>query len=130
MKKLTLPRVARLKSQKAIDRLFMQGRARKENPGVFHALSYPLRVCSVGSEKRDDGYEGVRIMISVPKKKVRHAVDRVKVRRRVREAWRLSGQRENLGRKDVALIYVADKVESYWRINDAIKKIITKLQAE
>lgn len=70
-------------------------------------------------------------MISVPKKRLRHAVDRVAVRRRIREAYRLN--RSLLGDVaempvDIAFIYLSDKVLPSAQIHAAMCKALGKVR--
>lgn len=75
------------------------------------------------------GGDNIQFLISVPKKRIRHAVDRVMLRRRIREAYRLN--RDNTPRPavntDIAFIYVADKPEGYARINRAMQRLLALL---
>ena len=84
------------------------------------------------------GIAPLQVMITIPKRKIRHAVDRVLLRRRVREAWRLHrgalrSAIEQTGRyrlMGVGIIYMADEVLPMSRIEPKIKKIINRLIAE
>ena len=49
---------------------------------------YPLRVVWRTTE-RAEGDHPVKLLISVPKKRLHHAVDRNRTKRQIREAWRL-----------------------------------------
>ncbi|QCD41620.1 hypothetical protein E7747_04565 [Duncaniella dubosii] len=63
-----------------------------------------------------------------PKKKLRHAVDRVQMRRRVREAYRLN---RHLIPKDIpldiAFIYVATEVLPYAEVLKGVTRILTRI---
>ena len=74
---LRLRKFERLCSRTAVDRLFAEGHS---------IIAYPLRAVWLG---RKAGDQPVRMLVNVPKKKHRHAVDRVLLRRRIREAYRL-----------------------------------------
>lgn len=72
----------------------------------------------------------VQFLVSVPKKRLRHAVDRVLMRRRIREAYRL--QRQNLPvpdglMVDVAFMYVGKGLEPYALVERAMKKLLGRL---
>lgn len=112
---------------KTIDSLFKPGVC----PGLNHytGMAYPWRAVWTFSQDRTD--KCTRFLISVPKKRLRHAVDRVLMRRRCREAYRLSRLNiigENMG-ADIAFIYVADKTTSYRRTFESMKKLLSKINA-
>lgn len=72
----------------------------------------------------------VAFLISVPKKRLRHAVDRVLMRRRIREAYRLGHQQYTLPeglRVDLAFVYVADRVKSYRSVEKAVHRILSAM---
>lgn len=94
-------------------------------------MAYPLRaVWNVGAPRNDE-YHGSRLLISIPKKKLRHAVDRVTMRRRIREAWRLSKPDDSLGADmDIALVYIATEKADFSKISASITKILSKLSPE
>ena len=122
----TLKKSEKLCSQTAIDALFSPATAAKG------ALAYPLRMVSAPrSGVRRPGAAPVQFLISIPKKRLRKAVDRVKMRRRVREAYRLNRERirrlnpeENL---DVAFVYIANTLTPYDRVERAMKKLLSTL---
>lgn len=54
-------------------------------------IAYPLRAVYLAVSAGNDGHPvAARFLISIPKKRIRHAVGRVLLRRRTREAYRLS----------------------------------------
>ena len=71
----------KLCSRTAIERLFASGES---------SVAYPLRMVT-GESSRQAGAPA-QFMITVPKKKIRKAVGRVLMRRRIREAYRLNRQ--------------------------------------
>ena len=76
----TLRKKERMVSRKLIDTLF-------DGNGQSMA-AFPLRV--VYMKKKRTAYDApIQILISVPKKRFKHAVDRNHVKRQVREAYRL-----------------------------------------
>ena len=121
MKGLRLYKIEKLCSETAISRLF----ARSDRE-VRTALVYPLRLAW-----RIDGVREVKVprfLVTVPKKRIRHAVDRVTMRRRIREAYRLN--RDIVPRDlpaDIAFIYVADKLLPYSRIETAMRRLLASL---
>ncbi len=101
---------------------------------IRSALAYPLR--AVWRERPDDtgrnpGAAPVQFLISIPKRRLKHAVDRVTMRRRVREAYRLArpGMEAAIGerRYDLSFIYVADKLLPYKRIERAVGRLLDTL---
>ena len=75
--------------------------------------------------------ERVQFLISVPKKRLRHAVDRVAMRRRIRESYRLNrhiADTDNSEKPiDIAFIYIADTLEPYARIEKSMQRILRRI---
>ena len=125
MKTHSLPKPTKLCSTSAIDRLF----SRRRGEEINSALAYPLRVVWAPAALRHDGQRGIKFVISVPKKRLRHAVDRVTMRRRIRESYRL-GRRDHLEGcpdVDVIFVYVADRLTDSKRIKGAMERLLTKI---
>lgn len=120
---LRLPKPTKLCSQTAIDRLFAQ----RDTQG---ALAYPLRALWGENARRMRG-DAVQFVISVPKKRLRQAIDRVAMRRRIREAYRLSRQRfipsETETKTDILFIYVGNGPEPYSKVEAAMCKLLRKI---
>ncbi|MDE6549328.1 MAG: ribonuclease P protein component [Muribaculaceae bacterium] len=88
--RFTLRKSAKLRHRTLVQELFQKGKSVYSGPlrVTFRAISQEdleasFRVCI------PDLMGPVQFMITVPKKKRRHAVDRVLMRRRIREAFRL-----------------------------------------
>lgn len=114
-----LPKSEKLHSFGAIRRLFTEGRS---------GFVYPFRyvVYTEEAEKRS-----AEILFSTPKKFLKRANKRNKVRRRMREAYRLNkelllGSSESR-HLQVALIYSSKEVLDYKTIENATRKILEKL---
>lgn len=134
-KGLRLYKREKLCSHTAIERLFSSHPRKNslvtDRAGVVGVeLSYPLRM--VYGENKKRGGAPVQFLISVPKKRLRHAVDRVTMRRRVREAYRIV--RGDVDRVvpgdtcyDVAFIYVADSRVDFDRVLKAMRKLMETL---
>lgn len=81
---LRLYKSEKLCSKIEIEKLYARGTS---------IIAYPLRAvwlavpCDGGGNNRP---VAARFLISIPKKRIRHAVDRVLLRRRTREAYRLN----------------------------------------
>jgi len=119
-KRLSLKKHERLKSRKAIERVFREGEK------VFE---YPILI----RWKKDaliSGYPA-QVLVSVSKKNFRKASDRVRIKRLMREAYRknklpLYGQLEkNQEQLLIAIVFIGKKMPSY---KDIEEKIIILLQ--
>lgn len=126
---LRLYKKEKLCSTVAIEQLFSRSGA------VRSALAFPVRAVWRQNAKRHSDAP-VAFVISVPKKRLRHAVDRVAMRRRIREQYRLlrpeffpdalpEGQRP----LHVAFIYVASNLEPSLRIRQAMQRLLPRLLA-
>lgn len=117
----------KLCSKQAIDNLF----ARDRNvAGLRSLLAFPFRVVWRIVPEGEQAAPVPQFLVSVPKKRLRHAVDRVRMRRLVREAWRLHRDRLPAeGRVQIAMIYVGDKLLPYARVERAVLKIMDAVTA-
>lgn len=115
----------KLCSLTAIDRLFGPRSVPDDSP-VASVMAYPWRAVWIPATDRTSV---ARFLISVPKKRLRHAVDRVKMRRRCREAYRLG--RPLLPAPspavDIAFIYVANTVLPYGKTERAMAKMLSAI---
>lgn len=118
----TLKKDERLHSKKLIDRLFNKKDQLKDK-------SYPLMLVSK-QVTLDTFTPNVQVLIVVPKKKIKKAVDRNIVRRRLKEAYRQNKHKLNnalaLNKKKltIAFIYLENKPLDYQTLE---KKIIVLL---
>ncbi len=125
MKKFGLYKKEKLCSSRAVEILFSPGGAE------FSRLCYPLRAVARRNALRKSDAP-VAFLITVPKKRLRHAVDRVQMRRRIRESYRLNHHDYPVAdseRIDLGLVYVADKLMPYSAVEKAMKKILSELSA-
>lgn len=112
----------KLCSRTAIERLFASGES---------SVAYPLRMVT-GESSRQAGAPA-QFMITVPKKKIRKAIGRVLMRRRIREAYRLNRQLfvpqlEKSGKKiDIAFIYIASDFADYRVIERKMQHLLESL---
>ena len=131
MSDYTLPRSERIRSLKAIRRLFSEGRGGFVYPIRYMALSSD----SARSEESKSEERGVEVLFSVPKKFHKRANKRNLLKRRMREAYRLNRQLlvEKLGTQakelDLALIYSAKELHSYKTIENVIRKVLEQVSA-
>lgn len=111
----------RLCSPTAIEALFAPSQG-----GMGSALCYPLRaVWRENPGRRSDA--PIAFVIMVPKRRLRHAVDRVLMRRRIREAFRLHHHECVLPkgiRIDVAFVYVGNSPQDYSRVRHAMLRLL------
>ena len=125
----TLQRAERLRSLKAIRRLFADGRG-----GFVYPFRYMVFVEAADAEA-GDAKGGIEVMFSVPKKFHKRANKRNLLKRRTREAFRQSPVRDELRVKvtgghstlDLALIYSTKEVHSYKTINNAVQRILGQI---
>lgn len=123
VKSLRLYKKERLCSEIALGQLFARG------AGSRGAVAYPLRAVWRDNARRGSDAP-VAFVISIPKKRLRHAVDRVLMRRRVREAYRLCRPDFPVaeGRRiDVAFVYVADELKPYADVDRAVRRLMSKI---
>ena len=118
----TFKKPERISIQREIDCLFKQGDA---------FVSYPLRVIYL-KQKPLSGAT-VAVLIGVPKKKVKHAVKRNRMKRLIRETYRLNktsliqhSQKKNSGLL-IAFLYIGNEVRLWEEMEIAMKKAIDEL---
>ena len=128
MKQFTLPKSERLYLREAIGQLFAKGKG---------FMVFPYRIVYRLLPEEDPQEARVSIMTVAPKKKFKHAVDRNRVKRLTREAYRINKieLHEFLASKNlklqVAFIYADNHFltfdETQRRLQQAIKTITTKV---
>jgi ribonuclease P protein component len=110
----------RLCSKKQIDVLFEKGQT---------LSAYPIKIIFL--ERKNEAASAVMAMFVVPKKKFKHANDRNKLKRRMRESYRLQKNEfyNSVGgaKLDLALLYYGNKTEEYDTIFKAISKLLNNL---
>ena len=124
---MTFRKQERIVSHQLIETLFEKGDSQS-------LAAYPLRVIYTQTERRPDCAE-TQILISVPKKRFKHAVDRNKVKRQVREAYRknkhlLSGYVSEGKQLLIAFVWLSDKhctsAEVEKRVVSLLQKMISR----
>jgi len=111
----------RLKSRKTISRLF-----NKEGNSF---AKYPLRLVFMEIEESE---VPIQFTVSVSKKKFKRAVDRNRVKRQIREAYRLNKaplfeKLEQSGKKYAwMVIFTGSELPEYQRVEKAMRKLISK----
>lgn len=118
----TFSKKERVVSKKLIESLFEKGDS--------HSLAaFPLRVVYLQRE-RPQGEMPVQILISVPKKRFKHAIDRNRVKRQVRESYRYNKQAVwDIIPEDkqllIAFIWLSDR---HYPTDEVQKRVVTLLQ--
>ena len=119
----TFKKPERISYQREIDRLFNQGDA---------FISYPLRV--VYLKQKPFSGATVSVLIGVPKKKIRHAVKRNRMKRLIREAYRLNKNAliEYLREKEsgllIAFLFIGNKLCQWKEMEAAMRKVLDILK--
>ncbi len=118
----TFQRGERLKSRKVIGALFKTGKSFGQ---------YPLRLVYMPMEERRSAFPA-QFAVSVPRKKFPGAVARNRIRRQLREAWRLNKHRlyralEKEERQYALMaIYVAQETLPFAEIERAVQQMIRR----
>ena len=112
----------KLTSRTAIELLFGEGKS---------LMAFPLRAAY---RLRPRGEHPVQFLISIPKKRIRKAVGRVTLRRRVREAYRLNRRQllfpaldEQGWGVDIAFVYLDSNLAPYSVINEKVTLLLQRI---
>ena len=116
------PKKERLDSRKQIEMLFGGG-------GSLSMAAFPLRVVYIKKE-RARGDVPVQLLVSVSKRHFKHAVDRNRVKRQIREAYRLNKQLlcDVVPETDqvlMALVWLADE---HYPTQEVEKRVVKLMQ--
>lgn len=109
----------KLKSRKLIELLFAEGK---------HLKSFPLQMVYLPYEHTSDAL--FQAGFSVSKRKFKHAVDRNKVKRLMREAYRLNKSillKKHTQKHLIMFIYLSNEIASFHEIQEAVNKLFRKL---
>lgn len=118
----TFPKNEKLCGEIRIGKLFAEGEA---------FIVYPLRIVYRLSTEVQD--VPVKVLISIPKKKIKKAIHRNRIKRQIKEAYRLNKTtliencREHGLSLQLAITYLSDKSLDYKLIEEKIKQVLTKM---
>ena len=121
----TFSKSEKLKRKNLIDRLFAEGEMLKQYPFLMRFLKLPAAEL-----------DKVQIAISVPKRNIKKAVDRNRLRRQLKEIYRLnkSDLLSKFENKEsglaLFLIYTGKGDESYPQLEKKLNLILKKLEAQ
>jgi ribonuclease P protein component len=116
----SFPRIEKLKSRTVINNLFVEGKVVKK---------YPLRLLYLPAEN----VEQHQATFAVPKRNFKSAVDRNRIKRQLREAYRLQKHllKDNNGKKFALLfVYQGKDKSSYAQLEKLVGVLLKRLQDE
>lgn len=122
----TLSKVSRIKKQKAIEALFAGGR---------RLVVAPFRVQYGLQQKADDGSAHLQVAVSVPKRIFKKAVHRNRIKRLMRESWRLQKapleqrlQEQSL-QLQAFIIYTGNELPPFSFVSEKMAVVLQKLES-
>lgn len=133
---MKLPKSARIHHRSLQERLFSEGSKLHEFPLKLMWNSLTQEELETNFRNRVPDLIGpVQVLVSVPKKKRRKAVDRVLMRRRIREAFRINRgplletltEIKKVRTLSIGLVYMKEANVGYAEIEEKMKKLIARL---
>jgi ribonuclease P protein component len=124
LQRYTLPRNKILRSQKAITGLFQPG---------FFVSSYPLRINYL-LQPHADGVSPVLVLFSVSKRRFKKATDRNRIKRILREVYRLNQaafmaiKLPTDQRMEMALIFTGNELPSFQLMQTCLLQCVQKME--
>ena len=114
----------RIVSRKLIEQLFSKGSS-------FSVSAFPLRIVVMEAARVADDIP-VQVLVSVSKRHFKHAVDRNRVKRQVREAYRHHKQilTEKVQQEQtlaIAFIWLADELHESATVEKSVKRLLGKV---
>ena len=119
--KFTFTKAERVTGAKRVDAIFASGKS---------FISYPFRIVYLQHEQSP--IPDCSILVTVPKKRIKKAFHRNRIKRLIRESYRLNKELVNdieLGEQslDIAFVYVKDTVSDYKEIQKGVKKALKQI---
>ena len=115
------PKQERLSSRKQIEELFKKGES---------FTLYPIK--TVYLKKPQAANNSHQVLVTVPKRNFKKAVERNKLKRRIKEAYRLNKQQLDSQSREfylvIGYIYVGRKIADYQLIADKLKQSLERLR--
>jgi len=120
----TFSKRERLVSRKLTEQLFSKGSSHS-------TTAFPLRAVFLKRERESDGVP-VQVLVSVSKRHFKHAVDRNRVKRQIREAYRHGKQLLTARVPDgesyaVAFIWLADRHFDSVMVQRSVARLLEKI---
>lgn len=112
--KLTYNKHEKLKSQKTIEQLFLEGKS---------VSAYPLRLVYLKHG------ESRKVGVSVSKRNFKLAVDRIRIKRLLREAYRLNKNiliNNEVNSYTLMVLYISKDMPDFELVNTKMKKALIK----
>lgn len=127
-KTFSLSKSERVSSQKQIDKLFRGGNSKSMS-------AFPLRMVYMAEERETEWRCPVaQMMVSVPKRYFKRAVKRNRIKRLVREAYRLNRHLLTAQLPDdrktsisVCFIWTDDKLRTFADVEEKMQSLLTRL---
>ena len=115
-KDFSFPKEEKLKGKKHFEALFVEGKS---------VLKFPLKLIYLQSDFKDDA--AVKIAVVAPKKRFGRAVDRNRIKRLLREVYRLNKGPifNNIeGNFAFLFLYLGDKMPNFQEMDKAMKEVL------
>jgi len=116
-----LSKSERLSSRKQIQYLFEKGKTKSYSSFIVKYIRLP-----------DDQQETHQVLITVSKRNFKKAVDRNKIKRQLREAYRINKQQINKlpNKYAIAYIYTLKKIVPFKELEKELIKSLSRLNSE
>jgi ribonuclease P protein component len=118
----SFPKKERLKSKKLFEQVFQDGKSLKQ---------YPLKLIYLGAELTED--VKCQAGMAVPKRRIRKAVKRNRIKRLMREAYRLNKEpifNKILGNYALLFLYLGKEDPEYAEVEGSMKTLLLRFLNE